>query len=678
MAGSVPTHPDRRPVAVTAVAALTVILALGAAIHLPWVDTGPVDVYIRWAESVTAEQKADAGARFGLTLRHVREDGVWVVQLADTTPALVRALLQDPRVAGSAYVNEATFEVGRDRRSPIALLFGWLGADEAYERYVESTRRPAALPLLALLVTTSAAFVVAFRRRSAGWLTRGIPDVSPHAVAAFRMAYGLAMFVAVARLEIAPLAGEAQRQIDWVARLDVIRALSASASGASAVQTALLAALALFALGLVPRLALVAAASLLTVFTGIMVTRTSVHDWGLPTVAMWLMTLAPWDQGVGLSWAWRRWRGRPERPPAAPAGLVLWLPGLALGVALLAAAFAKLDTSGLGWITDGAIRYHFLEDAADAPVDWGVRIAASDRAAVLLSFGAIATEALIWLVVFVRGPLARLSFGAAGAALLGGFFLFQGVFWPAWWILLLAFLPWEAAIDRLTRRGATPARRRTGAAAATHPLGRVAVAGIGIFVLQQIVVSTLRIESEPLLSNFPMYAYSWTSREAFDAHLAAQTRRYLLSADGLTAGELDGRLEQVPGALAVIEAAIGRAINRRSPTGAQRRELALVSTRYRALYGEPLGPISVVRQEQRFDWAAGAFDAVPTLTPEGVLDPVSGAWSPAASVATTGSGVSATPVTPSRRQAPRPPRGGMASSATRTSSSPASRGGGRP
>jgi predicted DCC family thiol-disulfide oxidoreductase YuxK len=627
------------------------------------------------------------------------------------------------------------------------------GSDEAFRASIHVALRPMAWPLLALFAVAAVLFLRAFIRRSAAWPARGIPELSPAGLAAFRVAYGGSMVFAVSRFALQPLALDVQRQYDWFGKLDAIRNISASETAGTTVHGALLVALTLFTIGFMPRLSLFASAVLMTVFASVLTTHSSIHDWGLPTMAMWLMLLAPWQEGFGVSWAWRRWRGLPDAHAGVPRGLALWIPGFALGIAFLAAAYAKMDASGLIWITDGAVRYHFIEDASQAPVDWGLRIAASSWAPIVMSFGAVAAEATFWLVTLFRQPSVRALFLLLGLSLLGGFYLFQGVFWTAWWVLLLGLVPWTPLVDRVARAlprltvladGECPLCRRTvrwlhaldwfdrlsvadasndrereraapglertlaltemyvvdehgrlargydayvrlarslpplwpallvgalppvawsgrriyarAAAARTRrgrcsddvcavdeaarpfspnltarltdprarSISRLTIAVIGLFVLQQLVVSTLRIESEPLWSNFPMYDYTWGSREAFDAYFVAKRRRYVLTAAGLTADQLDYRLRQIPEGIDVVHTAIDWAIGRRPWTDEQRRRFEVISEQYRETFGEPLVGIEVVSVEQGFDWDAGAFASTPRLTPQGVLDPVSG------------------------------------------------------
>ena len=45
-------------------------------------------------------------------------------------------------------------------------------------------------------------------------------------------------------------------------------------------------------------------------------------------------------------------------------------------------------------------------------------------------------------MIFVRSPWYRLLLGGVGLSLTVGFYVFQGVLWPAWLMLFTALLPW--------------------------------------------------------------------------------------------------------------------------------------------------------------------------------------------------------------------------------------------
>lgn len=509
---------------------------------------------------------------------------------------------------------------------------------------------------------TAAAALVAFAALTASlWLRREraskwIPPLSPAGLGLFRIAWAAALVHALSilgdNLLDAAVPAELHRRST---ALDFgVVPLAEHPGWVDAIQSITLVALILFALGVFARASYLVAASGFVVLAHVLVTvRGGSHDWGLPIVTILLLVVIPWGRGFGIDETIRRLRGR-ESPSRIPLGLALWLPGLMLGLAWAAAAFAKLDRSGTEWITGGAIKYHFVEDAAAAPVEWGTWIAARPGLAVAVAAGGFLFEAAFLLNVFFSRPLLRIAFGLSAVAFFAGTVLFQGVYWFTWWMLLLAFLPWQALVDgarRLLPRvtllvdGGCPLCRRTArglyaldwfdrlafadanepAALAEHAPGarleevlrrmavvpsggdvrfgydgyvtlarsvpllwpfallgplpgirhggeavydriaarrgrdhcndetcapgtvgglprvphrpaRFAVAGLAVWalvsavVVQQVVASDRRFEREPLVSDYPMYAWTFVSTAAFDTSRERKLSRYRIEA----------------------------------------------------------------------------------------------------------------------------------------------------
>jgi hypothetical protein len=491
--------------------------------------------------------------------------------------------------------------------------------------------QPKRLPVLALWVAVFAAAAFSFPHRLGAWLGGRVPPLSALSLGMFRLFLGLALF-ATLRFETPPGAvpWEMQRAADWLAGQALIRTLAASPDAGYWLWQASSIALLCFALGVWSRVSLVATATLMTLYVGVSLTSKAMHDWGIPLVTLWVLTVVPWRDSVGVQTAFARWRGRPS--PAVPPslrGLAVWLPGLTLGMAFAAAAFAKLDTSGLSWIAGGAVRFHFIEDARQAPVAWGLVLARSDVAAVALSLAAVVIEGGFWLVTLVRGPATRAVVGLIGLAMLTGFYLLQGVFWPAWWALFLAFVPWSwldrvaatrwtAAEDRPRYPPATSTAGDTGVWPASIPALPAAV--IVVMVLQQPIVSALRVESEPFVSDYSMYSYTWPTRDAFDVHLVEKTARYELAVPGLAGPAFEQRLRGVPRAVDILSDAIGLAARGEPWPEATRAAVDATGRDYFARFGDRLSSVEVRVLRRGFDWDRGAFDALPRMTTLGVLD----------------------------------------------------------
>jgi hypothetical protein len=277
----------------------------------------------------------------------------------------------------------------------------------------------------------------------------------------------------------------------------------------------------------------------------------------------------------GDAWSVDARLGRTSRSDSSRIyGYTVWVPGLAFGVAFAAAAWAKLSPHGLAWITNGSIKYHFVSDAANAKVDWGLQFAAHPMLAVLGSLAAVAIEALVITAAFTKSGRYRLLMGVAALAMLGGFYLFMGLFWPAWWILLLGFLPWTALrFDAALPRAAAP-----------HVT--FAQLTLMLFVIgQQVVASALTIERAPMFSSYPMYSETYASPEAFEA-AARPMHRMVVSTDNgpvelscNAPGELVADFQTALKGSVEASASVRRAVSACRPDLAEARQVSFYEER---------------------------------------------------------------------------------------------------
>jgi hypothetical protein len=121
-------------------------------------------------------------------------------------------------------------------------------------------------------------------------------------------------------------------------------------------------------------------------------------------------------------------------------------------------------------------------------------------------------------------PMLRLAVGVAAMSVLAGFFLFQGLFWAAWWVLLLGFVPWhwfETRTPRAPRPVFTSASR-------AQLLCIVALAA------QQVVMSAAFTELPPVSSRYDMYSKTHASPADYERENPGVGRRLLAEdADGV-------------------------------------------------------------------------------------------------------------------------------------------------
>jgi hypothetical protein len=164
----------------------------------------------------------------------------------------------------------------------------------------------------------------------------------------------------------------------------------------------------------------------------VMTTRLGYHMVSALLVALLCLIPSRWGDAWSVDAWWRRRNLRLPVGTGSPQeyGYTIWMPGVVVGVIFAAAAVAKLHESGIAWILNGTVKYHFLSDAASAPLDWGLQVGLYPKLAVALSLGAILIESTIVFGSFARRYVYRAIAGIAGIALLSGFALFQGLSGP--------------------------------------------------------------------------------------------------------------------------------------------------------------------------------------------------------------------------------------------------------
>lgn len=410
-------------------------------------------------------------------------------------------------------------------------------------------------------------------------------DLSARSLGAFRIALGLALLAMLwAMGGIAPtLPIDAQRHYAGI-DLAFVHRLAAYPATGTYVYWIAVGSTAAFTAGIFTRASYAVLFGTLFLAVLIALEQSGGHDRSLLLVTMATWLAVPWGDGLSIDQLRRR-RVAPDSR-GAKYGFAIWIPGLTLGLALAAAAFAKLHREGLAWITTGAVRYHFVTDAASAPVDWGLWIAARPPLAVAMSAAAVVFEAAFILVILARRPVPRFIWGVAALGFFAGLYFFQGVLWYPWLVLLVAFLPWQW-FDR-----------RSVAAPAVGPATAMQRAWIVVLIVTQIYASARGIEREPFLSNFPMYSSTWPSTDAFDAERASRYTQVI-------AARADGT--QVTDWLQAMPVSDQMALVRLAETGGPPPDMGSMCRAVAARLGAIPQQLEITIEQGGFDWNAGAF-----------------------------------------------------------------------
>ena len=526
-------------------------------------------VHVRWRPEVGANTRAGLESRF--SLREQRHEGQsFGYDLLDDSTSNIRALLQHPAV-------EDTHDLDRQRMTVAATAEDGDSNTGIVWRWGVEGALPYVVPVGILLVAIGALCLAGAQRhldgiaRAAAWARRltwsdiltwtssRLPMLGPIGFGVFRLALSMMLGVLLLHngIDDGFLLLEQQRHLPlpftgW------IHTLAATPGATGMLQGALCVALVLFAAGVFARATFLAIAVGFNVWFCTLALRAGTHPLGTLPLALMALVIVPWGEGIGVD----RWRSGGSGRSRVPYGYAPWVLALALGVGFAAASFAKMR-SGTDWVLNGTVRYHFMAEAEIAMVTWGLWIAARPAIAVLVSAGAVIGETIVILGAFA-GPAMRLAFGALAASLFAGFILFHAAVWPAWWVLLLGFLPWEwidTAVHRTTGDAVPPRRLLTISAAVLATL----------LVGQQIVISWANREIAPFFSAFDMYSATFSSPEQFERvnggprfRVLAQTteREYdvgdCVRANRLAIEEMEQALRQdgMPAALPVAEKSV--------------------------------------------------------------------------------------------------------------------------
>ncbi len=512
----------------------------------------PAYIHVRWAVSVDATTREDLQQRYALAAGELREGQTWGYYLHDLSTANIRALIRDARVADTHHIDRERFRIAPTAPSapyegsgarwiPATLEFvilasviaGIILAGVALLSAVGvSIQGNALLAPIGSFVQAPAAGVRTAGAATLRWLGNRIPPASAESVAAFRIVFGTAL---VAFLLMRPVTSawvtDAGTPGSSAPLRDLVMEVMLPAPWlADWLSSWLVLWGGLFVIGAIPRAAFIMLIAGVFVWAMLYTSQIGAHS--ISALMMTLVCLASsrWGDAWSLD-AWRR-RGRARLVQRAPQeyGFTIWVPGLVLGVTFAAAALSKIREGGLAWILNGTVKYHFLTDSPHAPTEWGLRLGLFPTLAVVVSFAAVAVEALVIVGVCSRAYRYRAAAGVAALAILTGFVVFQGIFWPAWWILLLSFLPWHAirsggiATQPVSQQ---PAYARSGPRAA-HVVIVLAIVG------QQIVASALKAEIDPVISAYDMYSTTYGSPEEYERQSGMTYWLVVLRNDGAT------------------------------------------------------------------------------------------------------------------------------------------------
>ena len=515
----------------------------------------PAHINVRWSPATAPDLQHRLEQQYHLTYGQRTEGRTFSYDLTDLSRNNIRAMVLDPSVEDTHYIHRTAYRIWR-----FAPRSKYHDGGEKWGPLLEAT-------VVAFALIAAIAFVLAVGERvlpprlavriplrnvfirpgdAAASLLRSIagriPAGSAEQVAVFRIVFGVALLALFLEQRVGPASVFQSTNALTALHQWLLAPFVRAPVLTQWVLPWLLLWSVLFIAGAASRFSY-----LMLTFGGfawatLMTTRLGYHMVSVLLVALLCLIPSRWGDAWSVDAWWRRRNLRTPAKATSPKeyGYTIWMPGVVIGVIFAAAAVAKLHESGIAWILNGTVKYHFLSDAASAPLDWGLRVGLHPTLAVALSFGAILIESTIVFGAFARRYVYRAIAGIAAVALLGGFALFQGLFWPAWWLLLVSFLPWHWLVRE------SPPVQSANASALDIARLRPQMLILIIFIAQQLLVSGLSLEAGPALSTYEMYSNTYDSPEAYESQ--STTSYWLTSSDGRQCSVSEGAARAVASA----------------------------------------------------------------------------------------------------------------------------------
>lgn len=489
----------------------------------------PVFIHFRWSTAVDDVSRPRLEQQYHLALAEPKEGRTVGYALTDRSRDNIRSLVLDPLVEDTHQIHKTAFRAGYfaprlpyvtpHPRVPAGLelltalcVLGGLGS---LSLALLGIAAPTLVHGRVLGVRTAFLDPGGAARRAAvqlaAWIAGRIPSASAESVALFRIMFGSALLIFVLGRPVpAVWAVDPSNVVSSAQRL-LLGVFVDAPWVADWLQPWILFWGALFIVGAFARTAFACLTVGILAWALLYTTRTTYHTVHALLLSLLALQWSRWGDGWSVD-AWRRRAQPSSRGTPQQYGYTAWAPELVLGIVYAAAALAKLRDTGLAWILNGTVKYHFLSDSTQAMVDWGLQVGHYPRLAVFLSFGAIAIETLVIVGVFARAYRYRVAAGVASLCLMAGFSLLQGLFWPAWWMLLLSFLPWHLG----AATASSPASATAPPAWHAERFPKLAVCMVMALVAQQLVVSLLRAEVSPVLSTYDMYSTTYGSPAEYE------------------------------------------------------------------------------------------------------------------------------------------------------------------
>ena len=377
----------------------------------------PAHINVRWSPATTPDVQQRREQQYHLTYGQRTEGRTFSYDLTDLSRNNIRAMVLDPSVEDTHYIHRTAYRIwrfaprskyhdGGEKWGPLleatVVALGLIAAIAfvlAVGERVLPPRLAARIPLRKQFIHPRDA-VASLLQSIVGC----IPAGSAEQVAVLRIVLGVALLALFRQQRVGPAFVLQSTNVLTSLHQWLLAPFVRAPNLTQWILPWLLVWSVLFIAGAASRFSYLMLTFGAFAWATVLTTRLGYHMVSALLVALLCLIPSRWGDTWSVD-AW--WRRRQLRLPARTGtpqeyGYTIWMPGVVVGVIFAAAAVAKLHESGIAWILNGTVKYHFLSDAASAPLDWGLRVGLYPKLAVALSFAAILIEAAIVFGSFAR------------------------------------------------------------------------------------------------------------------------------------------------------------------------------------------------------------------------------------------------------------------------------------
>ena len=152
-------------------------------------------------------------------------------------------------------------------------------------------------------------------------------------------------------------------------------------------------------------------------------------------------------------------------------------------------------------------------------------------------------------------------------------------------------------------------------------LGPAQLIVIGCVCLLQLTASVLRVEIQPWMSDYPMYAGTYSSTQEFDErNPVKRIYRFRHDPDVGPPEDISKTMDDIPEADVVVMQAVSTLVETGRLSPEQMDRVRAIAGQFQSQMDRPLDRVTLLVDEEAFDWRRGRFYWKKVGAPVGTLD----------------------------------------------------------